>query len=250
MPPRPPAVWAFARYCRAQFGRYFTTIRWATQTDTDRWDRGMATLFVANHTNWWDGLFAFLLGGELRLTFHILMDATQLERYRAFRWIGVLPIRRSAGRAGYEDLLAAGACLRPGAGLWVFPQGARRPQGERPARFERGAAELALAHGAPVRVCPVAFRYVFLGEQLPEAFALVGRPRLVEPGGQLDRRALTVEIERDTALTVDALDALLRAETLGSFRILVRGRLSVNKRMDRFRHAVGLLRGPFEARNG
>jgi hypothetical protein len=32
--------------------------------------------------------------------------------------------------------------------------------------------------------------------------------------------------------------------------MLVTGKLSVNKRMDRFRHAVGLLRGEFQARNG
>jgi hypothetical protein len=30
----------------------------------------------------------------------------------------------------------------------------------------------------------------------------------------------------------------------------VAGRLSINKRMDRVRHAVGLLRGRFEPRNG
>jgi hypothetical protein len=40
------------------------------------------------------------------------------------------------------------------------------------------------------------------------------------------------------------------AERLDAFEPLTAGSLSVNKRLDRFRHAVGLLRGPFEARNG
>ena len=88
----------------------------------------MPTLFVANHTNWWDGFFAFLLGRELGLTFHILMDAAELARYRAFRWVGVLPLRRGELRGAYEDLAGAGACLRRGAGLWIFPQGERRPR--------------------------------------------------------------------------------------------------------------------------
>jgi hypothetical protein len=89
-----------------------------------------------------------------------------------------------------------------------------------------------------------------VSEQLPEAFALVGRPRVIgaEPG--VDRRVLTSRIEGDMVETLGALDALLADEALGSFRMLVAGRRSVNKRMDRFRHAVGLLRGPFEARNG
>ena len=32
--------------------------------------------------------------------------------------------------------------------------------------------------------------------------------------------------------------------------LLVEGRPSLNKRLDRVRHRLGLLRGPFEARNG
>jgi 1-acyl-sn-glycerol-3-phosphate acyltransferase len=248
--PRPIAVWAFARYFRSQFARYFASVRWAALTDTARWDRAVPTLLVANHTNWWDGFFAFLLARELGLDFHILMDATELARYPAFRWGGVLPLRRGTLRGAYEDLVAAGACLRHGVGLWIFPQGERRPQGERPRPFTRGAAHLAIAHGQPVRIASVAFRYPFVSEQLPEAFALVGQPRIFGSPPGADRRALTAEIERDALGTLDALDALLSEEAHGSFRTLVAGRLSVNKRMDRFRHAVGLLRGPFEARNG
>ena len=50
--------------------------------------------------------------------------------------------------------------------------------------------------------------------------------------------------------TVDALDARLAHEDVTGFRIFVDGRLSINKRMDKVRHQLGLLRGRFEARNG
>ena len=225
-------------------------MRWCSLTDASRWDRTLPTLFVANHTNWWDGILAFLLSREMGIAFHILMDAAELARYPAFRWIGVLPIRRGTLKGARDDLDAALPCLRAGAGLWIFPQGSRRPQGERPARLARGAAHLALARGGPVRVVPVAFRYVFISEQRPESFALLGQPRIVSPGAWADRRALTATIQADLLATLDALDARLAEEAHGAFRVLVAGRLSVNKRMDRFRHAVGLLRGPFEARNG
>jgi hypothetical protein len=66
----------------------------------------------------------------------------------------------------------------------------------------------------------------------------------------IDRAALMTGIERKLGDTVDALDELVGAERLDAFRPLAPGRLSVNKRLDRVRHAVGLLRGPFEARNG
>jgi 1-acyl-sn-glycerol-3-phosphate acyltransferase len=249
-PPRPLAVRAFDGYFRSQLARHFATTRLASLSDAGRWDRSIPTLLIANHTSWWDGLLAFVTGRELGLTAHMLMEASSLRRYRAFSLAGAVPIRRGALRGAYEDLMAARACLRPGGGLWIFPQGARRPAGERPTRLERGAAELALAHGGPVRVCPVAFRYAHLSEQLPEAFALVGQAWLLEPGRYAGRRELVPVFERDLLGTVDALDGALRTESLAAFRTIVAGRLSINKRMDRLRHAVGLLRGPFEARNG
>ena len=96
----------------------------------------------------------------------------------------------------------------------------------------------------------MAFRYVYLGEQLPEAFAWLGRPWLLQPGRYGHRRALMPVLEQDLLQALDGLDDLLRAESLGSFGTIVEGRLSINKRIDRVRHALGLLRGRFEPRNG
>jgi hypothetical protein len=241
-------VRAFDRYVRSHLAKHFATTRLASVTDAGRWDLSIPTLLLANHTSWWDGLLAFVVGRDLGLRVHILMEAANLERYRAFRLAGALPLRRGSLRGAYHDLHAAGAFLIPGAGLWLFPQGARRPQGERP-RLERGAAELAIAH-APLRVCCAAFRYLYLGEQLPEAFGLLGQPRLIEPGQYSRRREIAPVLEEDLLAALDAADALLRTESVGAFRTIVQGRLSINKRMDRLRHAVGLLPGPFEARNG
>jgi hypothetical protein len=96
----------------------------------------------------------------------------------------------------------------------------------------------------------VAFRYTYLSEQLPEAFAWLGQAWLLDPTRYADRRALMPLLEADLQASVDTLDAALRTERVSGFRRVVAGRLSVNKRMDRVRHAVGLLRGRFEPRNG
>lgn len=244
------AVWAFAHYVRWLFARHFASVRWTTLSDPASWDPAIPTLGIANHTNWWDGFLAGLSARALGRQPHVLMDAQQLALYPAFRSVGALPLRRHTARAAYDDLSSAGTSLRPGTLLWIFPSGERRPQGERPARFECGAAHLALSHGGPVRLLPAAFRYVYLGEQLPEAFALLGRPVLLAAAAGHDRRTLTRRIEQETAAAVDALDDRLRTESVTGFELLVAGKLSVNKRLDRFRHAVGLLRGRFEARNG
>ena len=246
--PRPLAVWAFARYFRGLFRHHFASARWVALDAPAGWDRSVPVLFVSNHTNWWDGFFSFLLTAEWGLTFHILMEAAQLERYRAFRRIGTLPIRRDSRMGAWQDLHDADRALRPGSSLWIYPQGQRRPATEIPTRLERGAAHLAIRHSGPLRICPVAFRYPFTSEQLPEAVALAGMSWLHDGHG--DRRILTDQIGAALRDTVGALDARLSGEALDDFRILVPGRLSINKRMDRLRHSLGLLKGPFEARNG
>jgi 1-acyl-sn-glycerol-3-phosphate acyltransferase len=251
-PPGPIASGLFERYVRRQAGRHFAGVHWSARALPDRWDLDVPTVFIANHTNWWDGFLAFLVARSLGLGFQVLMEARHLDRYRTFLRLGALPLRRDRPREAYADLTAAVAYLRPRVGLWVFPQGARRPPSEPVAGSGRGAAHLALAYGRALRFCPVAFRYGFVGEQLPEAFVLVGEEWVYAPGpNRSARRApLMAGLERRLSATVDALDRLVREERFAEFEPLAAGRLSVNKRLDRFRHAVGLLGGRFEARNG
>lgn len=260
-PPHPLAAAAFARYTRRLAARHFAAVHLggaALEAGPDRTARRL--LFVANHTNWWDGFLAVLLSRHLGLHFNILMEAGNLDRYWMFKWVGALPMHRESAPAAYADLVSAAGCLRrDGSGLWVFPQGRRQPAGAPVAATERGAAALALA--APgVRIAPVAFRYAYLGEQLPEAFIWVGQPWDepapgpavgVGPRGRRERRRqLALEIERRMQDTLDALDARVAGERLEEFRVLLPGRLSVNKRLDQVRHRLGTVPGPFERRNG
>ena len=238
----------FERYVRRLAARHFAGVHWQVRDAPERWDRALPTLFVANHSNWWDGFLAFLVSRRLGIPSHLLMDARQLARYRVFARVGALPLRRDRARSAYADLEAATRHLVPGAGLWIFPQGERRPPGER-LRAGRGAAYLALSR-APIRVCPVGFRYAYIGEQLPEAFVIVGEAwvRRAEPGGT--RKAVMPEIATRLETTLAVLDELVAAERLDAFQPLTPGSLSINKRLDRVRHLLGLLAGPFEARNG
>lgn len=252
-PPSPVASRLFESYVRRLAARHFAGVHWAQESGSpERWARDTPTIFVANHTNWWDGFLAFLVCRSLGLGFQVLMEARHLQRYRTFLRLGALPLRREHPHQAYADLEAAAGYLRPGVGLWVFPQGSRRPATEPLARCERGAAHLAQRLGGPVRLCPVAFRYPFLGEQLPEAFVLLGQAWIHQPQAptRRSRGELMEVLARRLGETIGSLDQLLRREELAAFEPLARGRLSVNKRLDRFRHAIGLLRGKFEARNG
>lgn len=252
-PSLPPSAWlaaGFERYVRRLAQRHFTALHLHRPPATaSALPADLPNLFVANHTNWWDGFVAYLTGRALGTTFHVLMEARHLARYRFFLRVGALPLDRASAAAAYADLERAAAVLVPGNGLWVFPQGGRRPSGEPVDRLESGAAHLALRCRSPVRLVPVGVRYAFLGEQLPEAFIWVGEPWVVLPG-ESDRQTLTDRVtERLSAVLAD-LDRAVRAEDLAPFQPLVSGSLSLNKRLDRWRHRLGRLDGRFEARNG
>lgn len=211
------------------------------------------SILVANHTNWWDGFLAWLVSRELGLDFHVLMEAANLDRYWMFKWIGALPMRRERAHAAYADLMSAAQYLEDDAtSLWVFPQGSRRPPAEPIAGTEHGAAWIARFRPC-VPVIPVAFRYVHLGEQLPEAFIQLGapvKPPELSTTPRAERKALALEIERTMQRTVAELDQRLATEDLSGFETLLAGRLSINKGLDRVRHAAGTIDGPFERRNG
>lgn len=258
-PPHPFAARIFAGYVRRLARRHFAAVHWNPGAGTDpgaRRPRG-PILFVANHTNWWDGFLACLVTARLGLDFQILMDATNLDRYPVFRRVGALPMHRDSPVRAWDDLAAAAAHLRrPGAALWVFPQGARRPPAERIAETERGAAQIIAWHDAPLTLWPVAFRYAYLGEQSPEAFVWLGEPLTLSGSGgwggkgRARRRELATRIESALEATIDALDTRLSTEDRTAMDLLLPGMPSINKRLDRVRHALGLLRGPFDPRNG
>jgi 1-acyl-sn-glycerol-3-phosphate acyltransferase len=253
-PPLPNrfAARAFGWYLDRLAGRHFTTVRWRTTEDPARWPEE-ALLFVANHTNWWDGFVAHQVTRALGLAFQILMDAKGVAAYPLFRRVGAVPVRRTSPFQAVADLQAIAGNLRPGVAVWIFPQGERRPAIEPLENTERGAAQLAITAGKPVRLVPVGFRYPFLSEQLPEAFVLLGQSWVVPGGGgtRADRRRdLALEIETRLSRTLADLDETLLREDTAGFDVLIRGRLSINKRLDRVRHTVGALEGPFEERNG
>ena len=260
-PPRRFATQGFERYLRGQFQKHFTAVHWGPARLVPGAPAAQPILFVANHTNWWDGFIAYLVATRMGLHVHVLMEAVNLDRYWMFKLVGALPVRRNSAPAAYADLAQAARHLRrPVTGMWIFPQGTRSSPEAPIHQTERGAAHLALSLGQPVTIWPVAFRYRYLGEQLPEAFAWLGEAWEVDGGAaphdglgpafKRSRRALALEIERRLQLTVDQLDQRLATESLEELEVLIPGRLSVNKRLDRVRHALGFLRGPFERRNG
>ena len=98
----------FERYVRRQAARSFAAVHWRSTGVPERWRPDVPTLFVANHSNWWDGGLAFLVSRALGLRFRILMEARQLARYRFFLRIGARAAPRRMGGSARRWCRASG----------------------------------------------------------------------------------------------------------------------------------------------
>lgn len=250
----PPAVsrgaaWAFGRYLDRLARKTFTTVWWRSLDDWSAWPTGVPTLVVANHTNWWDGFLSHQVTRAMGRPFRILMETEHLMRYRGFLRVGALPIERRNARQAMRDLAVAARCLAGDTMVWIYPQGMRRPAVEPLRRLEHGAAWLIGQHAGPLRVLPVAFRYGFTSEQRPEGFVLLGEPWLVPPDRAAPRAATTDRLAAMLLETLSVLDADVAVERFEDYRPLITGPMSINNRLDRVRHALGLL-PDYRVRNG
>ncbi len=103
-----------------------------------------STVWYMNHYTWWDALIPFLLNELLhKQNLLAIMDEVQVRKYPFFRKLGAFSVDRSNPRKAVQSLKYAADCLtQEQMGLYIFPQGAIRPEMERPIKFESGLAWL------------------------------------------------------------------------------------------------------------
>ena len=137
---------------------------------------GRAVLVCANHSNWWDGFVARLVGQQIQeLTGkngrYLMQDETHLRRYPFFSACGVFGIDQKRPSAGlrYSAHLLKEAKTQ----LWIFPQGTLLPPNA-PLEIRDGAAFLARLAGT--QVLPLAIRYEWLIESKPTILIDIGPP--------------------------------------------------------------------------
>ncbi len=176
-------------------------------------------LIYANHTNWWDGFVMHQLSKAAGWDGYALMEERNLARYRFLRHLGAFSVRRGEAGSSLETLrYARGLLRRPGAAVFVFPEGEHRPAGELPLRLQRGVETLARMSGVPS--VPVAVRYAFFEHERPDVLLDIGAPhpplRLSDYRRRLEERVV-------------ALQAVTRLE---GFQRLLEGHRGVAERWD------------------
>lgn len=196
----------FAAYNRNLLARRFEGLRAAGLEGLRAGGRDAGLLLYANHSSWWDGLAAFQLGRACGLDQYVMMEERQLRARPLFRRLGAFSVERERPRAAARSVAYAAGLLRAGPrrAVWIFPQGATLPNDARPLRFYTGAARV-VERARVAYAAPVAFRYEFLEDFRPEAFARVGPPERLEGGANFDARVMTERLSETLTRTLDRL---------------------------------------------
>jgi 1-acyl-sn-glycerol-3-phosphate acyltransferase len=232
--------WWFDGWCRRAMARQFYRVhRWGDlpppTTDATQ-DAG--TLYVANHSSFWDGIVLWRLLHARHPGLLCAVDEVQMREHPFFARLGCFSIDRSRPRRAREALAYAGRRLRePGAALVLFPQGNITHADARPLRLERGVGQL-VAVVRP-RVVTVALRYDYWPEQRGEV--LVDVADAVRIDG--DRRGVTDRLARQLTGQLDALARRSRAYAPAPHVTRV-GRASISHWKARWRRRPDADHGP------
>ncbi|MDB5351772.1 MAG: phospholipid/glycerol acyltransferase [Planctomycetota bacterium] len=190
------------------------------------------TLFLANHSCWWDLFLVHYLNEAIPVDGYGMMEHFNMLRFGFFRRIGAFSVDRTdpaSVRASID--YAVGLLKGPRAGVWIFPQGRMIGNDVRPLGFQPGLRALVRRAGR-VRIVPVAFRFEFWQDERPEAFVRFGEPAWVER-----RDVLTVVETWERRLTeeLDALKIDVTSQAADHFTTIMQGPGSISDRYARFR---------------
>ena len=196
------------------------------------------TLFLANHSCWWDLFLVHILNETIPVDGYGMMEHFNLVRFGFFRRIGAFSVDRTDPTSVRASLDYASRLLqRPRGGVWIFPQGKIEANDIRPLTFQPGIRAIVRRAGR-VRVIPVAFRFEFWQDERPEALVRFGEASWVDLA---DLPTLIPTFEARLTEELDALRGDAIAQAANRFVPLADGRRSISERYARFR---ARFRGP------
>ena len=190
------------------------------------------TLFLANHSCWWDLFLVHVLNETIPVDGYGMMEHFNMLRFGFFKRIGAFSVDRtdpSSVRASIE--YTAGLLKGPRAGVWIFPQGRMIGNDVRPLGFQPGMRTIVKRAGR-VRVVAVAFRFEYWQDERPEAFVRFGEPRWVE---KHEAATMCEAWERRLTDELDALKLDVTSQDPSRFTTILQGPGSISDRYARIR---------------
>ncbi|MFC0522201.1 lysophospholipid acyltransferase family protein [Pontibacillus salicampi] len=132
------------------------------------------TLFLPNHSTWWDPVIIFLLNRHvLQADSYAMMHESGLKDVPIFQKIGAFSVNKESRRDILASLQYAKERLEEGKSVWMFPQGDEHHLEQRPLAFQSGAAYLA-KKVEEIQIVPVALYYTFQSSRKANVYVSLG----------------------------------------------------------------------------
>ncbi len=203
-------------------------------------DPRIPVIFYANHAYWWDGFWSPLCTEEFfHQHLHIIIEYKQLKKHPFFTRIGAFSLDQSHPRSALQTLRYAAELLTADSerqnALWIFPQGKIENVDKRPLVFFKGTASIisrVLDISPMIYLVSVVSRIEYLDEQKPELFLSFKEPCLVSSAEYSGADDITEYMQRTTEDHLDELTVKVRNRTLDASLTVVKGKASIDKRIE------------------
>ena len=134
------------------------------------------TVFICNHSTWWDGLVVYHINRALvKHDSFAMMHESGMRKHPFFKKIGSFSINRSNPKDIIVSLNYAKNLLKKDKSIWIFPQGDERHLEIRPLQFQSGVIHI-LKEIPLTPIIPIAIYYTFGHVRKPEIYINIGEP--------------------------------------------------------------------------
>lgn len=175
-----------------------------------------------NHSSFWDGFIAHQLGQHARWDAFAMMREDTLAQYPFHARIGAFSVARDS-KSPLETIRYTRQLLaRPNGTVVIFPEGELRP-GQGPLGPLMRGVEV-IARAAKVRCLPIAVRYAFLEDELPDVLIDLGQTHAAAP------------LEHFSTTLSTLYQQLLEVRSTEGFTPIITGRRGARARWDEVRH--------------
>ncbi|MCP3026309.1 lysophospholipid acyltransferase family protein [Halobacillus sp. A5] len=169
----PLIMWGFTRFNRFFLRHHFQRIRVYNANHAPIPSR---SLFLINHSSWWDALVIFFLNEQIvRSDAYGMMHEEGIRRFPFFKKIGVYSMNSGDRRHLTASLAYSQKLLSENKTVWMFPQGDEQHLEKRPLQFSNGAAYIE-EHTNDINIIPVSLYYSLEHTRKPNVYAQLGRP--------------------------------------------------------------------------
>lgn len=181
------------------------------------------TLYLVNHSHWWDPLFVLWVNQAfLRQDAYVMMYEKSWPFFSLLKRQGLFTVDPDHYHE-WQSALEVGSELLSYRfrSLWILGQGEVVHQDARPVRFMPGMSTL-LEKCEQVQVVPVAI-YTSFTNQRPDAYIHLLDPLLPDTFAKGHRRQWIASCEKELAIELDTLREQVAANDLSGYELALKG---------------------------